>query len=278
MFKNMLESLRRIYQQEDPAERRQRMLPAAACGALVATMYVLTFFFINVYTFPNLPLRIDWIRLLGMWIELSLALALFGAVAAWFTEEHAGIVGGGLIVTALLAVVFLFSSRAQNSTLTVQAIIMAFVLVGVNMLAAWGLRRAAHNYLEIRRGTESDRRKRMAKYLLTIILIGLVPGVLMRMDLPSEQSLRQLHELLQAAPHDPSVWPRLPLKQVPTLKDHFGVDYVFYVHQSSLSAGALDVTVRFADGYTMACLLPVGGGETTFITQCNEGEKVKANP
>src|SRR5512135_2277283 len=114
MFKNMLENLRRIYQQETPAERKQRVLPAAVCGALIATAYVLTFFLVNVYTFPNLPLGVDWARMLTMWIGLSLALAFFGAAAAWFTEEHTGIVAGGLIFTVLLAIVFLFSSSARN--------------------------------------------------------------------------------------------------------------------------------------------------------------------
>lgn len=277
MFEKILEGLKRNYQQETTAERSQRMLPAAALGALIATAYVLTFFFINVYTFPDLPLGIDWPRMLGMWAGLSLALALFGAAAAWFTEEYAGIVGGGLVFTVLLAIAFLFSSRAQNSTLTVQAIIMALVLTGVNMLGAWVLRWAAHRYLTIKHDKKPERRKRMRQHVLTIILIGLVPGILMRMDLSAEQSLRQLDDLLQAAPNDPAVWPRLPLKQVPALQDHFGVDYVFYAHQSSLSAGALDVTVRFSDGYSMSCFLPVGSG-ANFITQCNEGEDLKTEP
>jgi hypothetical protein len=41
--------------------------------------------------------------------------------------------------------------------------------------------------------------------------------------------------------------------------------------------GALDVTVRFSDGYAMTCLLPVGSGKT-FITDCNEGTKIRINP
>ncbi len=278
MFKNTLESLGRIYQQEPPAERMQRMLPAAVSGALVATAYTLTFFFVNVYTFPGLPLAIDWPRLLGMWIALSVALALFGAIAAWFTEEYAGAISGGLIFTVLLGIAFLFSSGAQNSTVTVLAVIMALTLVGINVLGAWVLRWAAHRYLEIKDDEKPDRRRKlMTRHMLTIILIGLIPGILTRMDLPAERTLRLLNELLQAAPNDPSVWPRLPLKQVPALQDHFGVSYKFYVRQSSLSAGALDVTIRFSDGYTLSCFLPVGN-ETNFITQCNEGEKVEAGP
>ncbi|HLO14088.1 MAG TPA: hypothetical protein VK206_04605 [Anaerolineales bacterium] len=277
MFQTILERFKSTYQQETPADRSQRMIPAAVSGVLIATAYVLTYFFINVYTFPNLPLGLDWARMFGMWLELSLALALFGAVAAWFTEEHVGIVGGGIIFTVLAGIVFLLSSHPQNRISAVQAIIMAFPLLGVSMLGSWGLRWAAHRYLTIKREGKPDRHKRLTKHVLTLTLIGLIPGILMRMDLPAEQSLAQLHELLQAAPNDPSVWPRLPLKQVPSLQDHFGVDYVFYSRPSALSAGALDVTVRFSDGYTMSCVLPVGSG-TSFITQCNEGSKVKASP
>ena len=278
MFKNALENLKKFFQEETQAERGQRMLPAAGYGALVATTYTLTHSFINVYTFPNLPLGMDWARMLGMWIGFSVAFILFGAVAAWFTEEYTGIVGGGIIFTVLLAIVFLFSSRTQNSTLTMQSIITALPLVGVCMLGAWGLRWAAHRHLAIRRDEKPNlRHKLLARHVLTIILVGLIPGILGRMDLPAEQTLNQLHELLQAAPNDTSVWPRLPLKQVPALQDHFGVDYVLYPRQSALSVGALDVTIQFADGYIMTCFLPVSTG-SNFITQCNEGDEIKASP
>lgn len=273
----MFEQLRRSFQEETVAERKARMIPAALSAALIATVYVWTFQVINVYTFPNLPLGVDWPRMLLMWIQLGVALALFGAVAAWFTEDYAGIIGGALIFTVSLAVIFLFSSSASNTTITMQAILMAVILIGVGILAAWGLRWAAHRYIAIRDEQGPDRNKRLAKHVLTLILVGLIPGILMRMDLPAVQALRQLHELLQAAPHDPSVWPRLPLKRVPALQDHFGVDYLIYPRQSSRSAGAMDVTVRFSDGFTMTCLITVGSGES-FITQCSEGEGAATSP
>jgi hypothetical protein len=276
MIENIRESLRRNLQQETLVERSQRMTPAAALGALVATAYVWTFFLVNVYTFPALPLGLDLPRLLVMWIQFALGFAIFGAIAAWFTEEYAGIVGGGLIATILLGIVFLLSTRGQNSAGT-QSIIMALPLIGICMLAAWGLRWAAHRYLAIQHDRAPDRRKRLMKHILTMALIGLVPGVLMRMDLPSVQAIGHLHNLLQAAPDDPSVLPQLPLKRVPALQEHFGVEYRIYARQSSSSAGALDVTVRFADGFSMSCLLPVGSG-ANFITQCNEGDDVRTTP
>jgi hypothetical protein len=117
----------------------------------------------------------------------------------------------------------------------------------------------------------------MTRHVLMVILVGLIPGIMGRMDLPSQQTIGKLHELLQAAPDDPSVRPQLPLEQVPALKNHFGGDYVLYPRQSALSAGALDVTVRFADGFEMTCHLPVSSG-ATFITQCNEGDELTGVP
>jgi hypothetical protein len=277
MLERILDNLKRNYQQETLAERSQRMIPAAVFGALIATAYVFTFHLVNVYSFPNLPLGMDWGRLLLMWIQFAVAFALFAAIAGCFTEEYQGIVGGGIIVTALLAIAFLFSSSVRNSTITLQSFIMALPLMGVSMLAAWALRWAANRYLDIKREEKpASRRKRLTRHVLTLIVIGLVPGILMRMDLPSEQTIGQLHELLQAAPNDPAVRPQLPLQRVPALQDHFGVDYVIYARQSPLSAGALDVTVRFSDGFIMSCFLPIESG-TNFITQCNQGEEVVAD-
>ena len=269
----MLDNLKRIYNQETMAERGQRMIPAALYGALAATTYTFAISFVNVYTFPNLPLGMDWGRFFSMWIGFSLGLALFGAIAAWFTEEPAGIVGGGVVFTTIMAIGFLFMSGNQTSTLAAQSLITAIPLVGANMLGAWGLRWAAHRHLAIRHDTEPAlRRKQMPRHVLLIALIGLVPGLLGRMDLPSAQTLGGLHELLQAAPDDPGVWSQLPLRQVPNLQEHFGVDYLLYPRQSDVSAGALDVTIRFADGYSITCHLPVSSG-VNFITECNEGDE-----
>jgi hypothetical protein len=200
---------------------------------------------------------------------------LCGAIAGWFTEEYEGIVGGGVIITILLTLVSLITSGAQKSILTAQSIITTLPLIGVDMLAAWGLRWVARRHQEIISKEKPElRQRRLAQHVLTVILIGLIPGALGRMDLPSEHTIGQLDELLQAAPNDPSVWPRLPLKQVPALQDHFGENYLVYARQSKQSVGTLDITVRFKDGFTMTCALPVSS-ETSFITECNEGSVVK---
>ena len=268
----MFENLKKFYKQESLSKRSERMFPAAAYGALVATIYTLTLSFVNVYTFPSLPLGTDWVRVLGMWVGFSVLFALCGVIAGWFTEEYEGIVGGGVIITVVLVIILLISSDAQSSTGTAQSIITTLPLIGVAMLAAWGLRWVARIHLEIIHKEKPElRRKRLARHILIVILVGLIPGILGRMDSPAEHTLGQLHELLQAAPNDPDVWTRLPLRQVPALQDHFGVAHVLFPRQSALAVGTLDITVRFDDGFVMICSLPVAGG-ASFITQCNEGD------
>jgi hypothetical protein len=136
MFKNIFENLKTHFQEESLPERGRRMIPAAVYGVLIASAYTFALAFVNVYTFPRLPLGVDWPRTLGMWVGFSAAAALFGAVAAWFSEESEGIVGGGLIITGLMAVIFLIYTGARNSTLTLQSIITALPLAGVCMLGA----------------------------------------------------------------------------------------------------------------------------------------------
>jgi hypothetical protein len=146
------------------------------------------------------------------------------------------------------------------------------------MLAALGLRWAARRYVAIQQEQDaSSRRKHLIQHIAILLFVGLFPGLIGRMDSPQEQTIRQLHELLQAAPKDQSLWSRLPLKQVPTLKDHFGVKYRIYAHQAATSVGSLAVTVRFTDGFVMTCDLPVST-QIKFITQCNEGDRVQASP
>ena len=274
----MIENWKRILQQESPEERRRRMIPTVIYGALIATTYVWAFYMINIYAFPNLPLGLDWLRLISTWLGLALAFALFGAIATWFTEEYQGIVGGALIFTVLLAVWFLISARTPDSTVTAQSIITTLPLIGVNMLGAWGLRWAAHRHIAIEHEKDARaKQKQRVQFIGIILLVGLLPGLFGRMDRPAESVLNQLHELLQSAPTDPSVLPRLPLRQVPALRDHFGVDYVIYAQQSNLSVGAMDVTVRFRDGYVMSCHLPIAT-EIQFITTCSEGDRYIATP
>lgn len=274
MLKSITAAFEASLQHEDLSARGERMLVTAMYGALLATAYSLAIVLVNVYSFPGLPLGFDLAHILPTWAGISIALAAAGAIAGWFSEEYQGIVGGGAIITALLAVVFFVQMGAESSALSLQSFLMALPLIGVSMLAAGGLRWTARRHLEILHKDAPELRPRLlAKHLLVIVVVGAFFGILGRMDFPAERTLTHFHKSMQAAQSDPTALSYLPVRQVPALTDHLGVDYRFYVRRSGFVLGALDVTVRFDDGFAMTCLLPVGA--SNFITDCVEGDSLQ---
>ncbi|MDW8279078.1 MAG: hypothetical protein RMJ85_13760 [Anaerolineales bacterium] len=255
-----------VLQQESLAERLGRMQRAALYAVLAATAFVWSNAVVNVVSFPQLPLALDWLNVLGAWLGWSAALGLLGLIAGWFVEEYQGIVGGGVIFTLLLAGAFFFQ---MDNASTAQSVLMALPLLGVGMLAAGGLRWAARRHQAIVQ-SEGAFSPRMVRHVAVIVLAGAFVGVLGRMDLPAERALSNLHAYLQAAPHEAAVRTKLPVRQVPSLPEHFGQDYRFYVRRSGFAVASLDVTIRFADGFVLVCVVPVGN--TNFFTDCWEAK------
>lgn len=253
-------------QAESLPERAVRMAQAAGYGVLVATAFLWTNALVNWLSFPRLPLALDLPGLLAEWAALGAAFGLAGLIAGWFTEEYQGIVGGGAILTGLLAAAFLVQ---MGDAPTAQSLLMALPLLGVGMLAAGALRWVARRHARLVReqGAFSGA---LLRHLVIVALVGAFAGVLGRFDLPAEQALSNLHRYLQAASEDPSAWGHLPVRQVPSLTAHFGQEYRFYVRRSMFAVGALDVTIRFADGFVLQCVIPVGN--TAFFTDCWEGK------
>ncbi len=112
----------------------------------------------------------------------------------------------------------------------------------------------------------------LASSRCVVALAGAFAGVLgaLRPALP-EQALSNLHRYLQAAPLGfVRVGAFARCAGVPALPAHFGQEYRFYVRRSMFAVGALDVTIRFADGFVLECVIPVGN--TGFFTDCREGK------
>jgi hypothetical protein len=277
MFKRITDTIIKSYRQETLAERGKRMLPGAMYGSFAATVFVLVSSAINVIFFPNLHLVVDWINLLTDWIQFGIGLALAGAIVGWFTEEYMGIVGGGVVLTILLLVGNLIASLlgGGSAALTVQSLITALPLVGVCVLLAWAIRVAINRHLHIKQQEVPDVRRKLFLQLVSIVfLVGLLPGVFSRFDVSAEFAIQTLNEGLQNAGIDPSLEVRFPIAKVPALKEHFGMNYTLNPRPSAVSAGALDITIRFEDGYTVTCLVPTTSGDAFFLQVCNEGTKI----
>jgi predicted phage tail protein len=224
-----------------------------------------------------LHLGVDWISLLTHWIEFGVALALDGVIVGWFTEEYMGIVGGGVVLTILLLVGNLVASLIGNvsATLTVQSFITVVPLIGASILLAGAIRMAINRHLHIKQQeTPEVRRKRFMQLTIIVFLVGLIPGLFSRFGQSSEFAIRTLNESLQNVATDPSLEVRFPIAKVPALRDHFGMDYTLYARASTFEAGALDITIRFIDGFTVTHLVPTESGYALFLQVCNEVTKI----
>lgn len=275
MFQKIKESIQYSLREETTAQRMARMLPGALYGALVATVYILALSTVNVLTVPGLHLAVDWTRLLTYWIGYGIGLALAGVIVGWFTEDYVGVIGGGIVMTLLLLIgnFVLSLVTGGNANLVFQSVVTAVPLIGGAVLIAGGLRYVIIRHVHVMQAEQPRlRRSQLAGLVGIVFLVGLIPGAFSRYDLSTVDMLKALNSGLQNGNTDPGLAARFSSTQLPGLKAHFGEDYAIFPHPSIFSAGSLDITVRFSDGYAFSCVVSPDAGELTYFTTCNEGE------
>ena len=277
MFERIRKGILYSLQEETIAERKARMLPGAIYGVFAATVYILTLSTVNVLTIPGLHLAIDWEHLLTYWVGFGLGLALSGVIVGWFTEDYAGVVSGGIVMTILLLVGNLIVSliTGENASLLFQSVVTAIPLIGGAVLLAGCLRFVIIRHLRATENKDTrQRRKLLANLIGIVFVVSCLPGVFSRYDLSAVSVFRALNTALENGATDPLAASRFSDAQLPGLKTHFGTGFKVYPRISVFTAGALDVTVRFTDGYSFSCVVPTDAGEQTFFTTCNEGTKI----
>ncbi len=276
MFKQVTRSVSIYLKQETALDRWERMLAGAISGFIAASAYVWTISTINVITLPGLHLGVDWSRLLSLWIGLGLLLVSEGIFVGWFTEDHEGIVFGGLLtVLVLLIVNLVLPMISKNPLLAAQSVLTTIVFIGAIFLVGFGLRLAINRYLHIRQVEIPKRRYELVARLgLIVFLVGMIPGGLARYDRSIVNLVHALNNAMSNVAADPSLEPRLPLENIPALKPHLGTDYTVYPRPSSASVGAYDFTVRFQDGFAFTCFVSTDNVQQNSyfdFTTCNEG-------
>ncbi len=280
MFKRISNSIKTSFQGETLAERSGRILPGALYGAIAATAYSITLTTINVISYPGLNLAIDWSRVLTYWIGFGLALALAGAIAGWFTESYMGIIGGGVVITALVLIGNLIVSIVSSSGagMAAQSIITTLPLIGAGILLAAALRFTINRHTTIQQEKKpSVRGKQMAGLIAIVIVVGWIPGFLSRFDKSTVNVIKAMNDGLTSAATDPTQQLRFSLPKIPGLKNHFGMNYRLYPRPSTLSTGSLELTVRFQDGYSFTCITPTEGSTQVYFTDCNEGNVINSH-
>jgi len=270
------ETIIKTFRQETWKERSTRMLPGMAFSAFTTTVFVLVSAVINNLFFPDLNLGVDIRGIIINLLEYGLVLALAGTIVGWFTEEYMAIFGGGIVLSLLLFLSNLVLAwLGGGGIVSLQSFFTALPMMGACILLAWAIRAAINRYVSISR--QEDRKKRRTQTLqlvLIILLVGLIPGVFSRFGVSSEYAIRTLSESLDPATTYPPLESRFPLNDVPGLQGHLGQDYKFFTRTSPEMAGALDVTIRYSDGYTITCIVPIDSGSASFLDTCNEGRSI----
>jgi len=276
MFKQVARSVSIYLKQETAADRWERMLAGAISGFIAASAYALTISTINVITLPGMHLGVDWSRLLFFWVGLGLVLVSEGIFVGWFTEDHEGIVFGGLLTILVLFIVNLVSSTIRKDPLlAAQSVITTIAFIGAIFLVAFGLRLAINRYLHIRQVEIPKRRYELVGRLgLIVFLVGMTPGGLARYDRSIVNLVHALNDVMSNVAADPALESRLPLENIPALKPHLGTNYTLFPRPSSASVGAYDFTVRFQDGFAFTCFVSTDNVQQIRyfdFSTCNEG-------
>jgi hypothetical protein len=279
MFNQIAGKILKFYREETLAGRSMRMLPGAIYCAIAATFNVLVSTFINHIFFPGLQISVDWSGVLIHWIIFAIAMALAGVIVGWFTENYEGIVWGGILLTVLVLLENLLAALigGGNATLVSLSFISVIPLVGVGMLLAWVIRLVVNRHLLAKQQTKPGiRRKQIMQLTILVILIGTITGAVSIYGSSSVSTITSLNKSLQYSANDPYQKSRFPYEKVPALKDHLGMSYSLYVHSTVSSVGSMDITIRFKDGYTITCIVPlISGNEPMLLDTCNEGTNIR---
>jgi hypothetical protein len=182
-----------------------------------------------------------------------------------------------VVLTVLVLVGNLVISLVSKSGAgpVAQSVITALPLIGAGVLIAGGLRLAINRHTHIQQDEPVKKRgKLLAELVLVVFLVGFIPGALARFDRTTAEIIRSLNEVLTNIKSDPSLEERFQKDQISALKPHFGQNYTIYPRISTESAGSLDLTIRFQDGYNFTCQVSTDSAATVYFTTCNEGKKM----
>jgi len=277
MIRNYRDLFLTLYHQEELSTRLIRVKWGVLVGLAVALVYSITASVINLISFPQLHLLLNWQAFLTTWLALSLGLGLAGAIAGWFTENNGAIVGGGALITGLILIMVIAAYLSLQNK--IQLLFVYFVAVlpifGASVVLAWGLRWAILRISKIAREIEFSSKKKMIRQLISlVIIVGVIPGIFNRFDLTTLNVLARITQTLQSKKIDFASTFRFPEENVSEIESHLGMDFTLYSRPSSLSVGFIEITIYFKDGFTLTCLAPTNGELYMFASSCNEGGKL----
>lgn len=278
MLAKLKQSIITSYQQENLSSRLERVKLGVLFGVIGTTAYILSSSLVNPISFPKIPFGVDWFELIGYWFLLMLALSVAAAIAGWATEDYVGVVGGGVMMGLIILLVntisYLTAPEPRDSYFNI--LVTTVPLIAIAVLIALVFRWAINRQIENKKEENPQLRQKKSSNLISIVLItGLVLGVFARYDQSIIGSLESLESRLQVVGEDSSSTVVFPKNLSAAASQHFGTGFKFLVHHTNTSIGAVDVTIRFDDGYRLTCLIPANSELFLVIPACIDGSSLR---
>lgn len=278
----MLDKIKEFLRKDLEEETFQQRWPRIKFGILIAVVgalfYAIIASTINIISYPELHLTVNWTSAITTWVIVSVAMVIAGFIVAWPTDEVKAIVGGGVTLTFLLLLVntIMFISQNVTNQSYFQVLVASLPMVGVIVLLALALRQGINKASAAEKEEfQPKKRKALVKIFSVVILLGMIGGLFSRFDGSAVTMLQSLNERLQTADTSGTSKVKFPSNILEDVQNRFGQEYGLYIRSAAGTIGALDVTISFVDGYTITCQIPTVSGSYVFIDACSEGNRVK---
>lgn len=278
MLNKIKEFFRKDWEEETFQQRWPRIKYGILIGVIGALFYAIVAATINIISYPQLHLTLNWSSAITTWVIVTLAMVIAGFIVGWPTEEVKAIVGGGVTLTFLLLLVntIMFISQNVTNQSYFQVLVASLPMVGVIVLLALALRKGINKASAAEKEeSRPNKRKTLVNIFSIVILLGVIGGLFSRFDGSAVTMLQSLNERLQNADTSGTTKVKFPSNVLEDVQKHFGQEYGLYIRSAAGTIGALDVTISFNDGYTLTCQVPTVSGSYVFIDACSEGNRVK---
>lgn len=259
----------RFYEAGFKVEEQRMSLPVrvvmgAAYGVLLGLAYALVAGVIDASLMRDVPIRVDWPRVLTSLLTSSLGLAVLGAITGWPVNPWNGIIIGAVTSVGW----FLLQSfiRLQGFATLYLMFVLSLVLLSLPITAVlrWAIERHGHN-----RGQVGPPYWRAQIILFTFVAsVGALAGSWSQMPPAAQEAMRTVNRLVQRAltQSAEAQWLRA-FDATPDLRQHAGVPYGLTQRASIASPNGVEVTVTFDDGYVITCLVDT----VIALTKCAPG-------
>lgn len=277
---HFVEHVKTLARQETFAERRQRMLPGAVYGMVMAVAYGVTGSVVNQISFPDIPVGVHWQYLLTSVLFFAAWLGFGGAFVNWFTQTEESLVISLLVMSGTALMASWLTFEGPLPTQLGKIVLLVLPVLAISLLMTITLRWLGVQHANALEKTPSAQRRQILSLVAAALLIGGGTGfALTRWTSSTQRAVRYMHEKIQAVIANPSDSESLfLLRDVPQMESHLNNLYTLRGRPSGQSVVAVEVNIDFKDGYRMACVLLVFPDQVPFPHSCVAGETISFTP